>query len=418
MKHYLSLIDPNVKAAIETSVLARRAEEPIRRAEAERQVAARRAHMQAAARGRRELVARDGDEGGDSDGSEVAYTPPETPAAARAAEERIYAAARDAAYKVQLDTFKAEMYKVTAMDVHERLWTSLTRDGFMERPSTLAARMHRAHAIVRTSTTQDMNRRFLSRVLEPWASVHALHIRRHRLVEDRLDLETGRPLSQLSRDRCVDRIGHMARVVEEIEQEQREREADDALALERVAQMAGDSDRTLLQRCCRMPVRGGRRRDMPPTPVMRRPRRAMLRMPMLAKAVDPSGGAAPLQKPNQDKQRPPGAAHAGEAQADGQPDGEGKHSRKQRNGRSRQPKHKGAFMHAAGGGSPEHESWEDAYYLGMEDGTTMVAIRAVEHAAEEEGSHCGGEAVAARLSTLMYGVKGRSGRKPCAGSIP
>eukprot|EP00873_Tetraselmis_striata_P045712 jgi/Tetstr1/465976/TSEL_010567.t1 len=66
MKHYLSLIDPNVKAAIETSVLARRTEEPIRRAEAERQVAARRAHMQAAARGRSEVVARDGDEGGDS----------------------------------------------------------------------------------------------------------------------------------------------------------------------------------------------------------------------------------------------------------------------------------------------------------------------------------------------------------------
>eukprot|EP00873_Tetraselmis_striata_P006696 jgi/Tetstr1/426960/TSEL_017173.t1 len=123
---------------------------------------------------------------------------------------------------------------------------------------------------------------------------------------------------------------------------------------------------------------------------------------------------AKLQKPNLDNQQPPGAAHAGEAQADGMLDGEGKHSRKQRNGRSRQSKHKGAVMHAACGGSPEHESWEDAYYLGTEDGTTMVAIRAVEHAAEEEGSHCGGEAVAARLSTLLYGVKGRSGRKPRA----
>eukprot|EP00873_Tetraselmis_striata_P034861 jgi/Tetstr1/455125/TSEL_041977.t1 len=482
--------------------------------------------MLAAARGRREVVARDGDEGGDNDGSEVAYTPPETPASARAAEERIYAASRDAAYKVQLDTFKAEMSKVTALDVHERLWTSLTHDGFMERPATLAARMHRAHAKVRTSTTHDLNRRFLSRVLEPWASVPALRIRRQRLVEDRLDLETGCTLSQLSRDRCVDRIGHMTRIVEEIEQEQRESEADDALALERVAHMAGDSDRTMLraalsstqpydvevregregrnvngqfrprceecaalhipdpyhaQRSCPLRARdrkvlqnaregraaaghathagyespeeshaahahagqgsgpqwrGGASRQQQyqseesrrseccncqkadaghtsytqcPQPLNQRLRKRLSYRPMDLQRR--TAFLAKLQKPNLDKQQPPGAAHAGDAHADGQPDGEGKHSRKQRNGRSRQPKHKGAVMHAAGGESPEHESWEDAYYLGTEDGTTMVAIRAVEHAAEEEGSHCGGEAVAARLSTLLYGVKGRSGRK-------
>lgn len=239
LKHYLNMLDPNVKAALEVSVLKRRGCEAAAHERAATMVAERR-QAQAANAAQQHAQAGQHD-------PEEALPEPETATAAQQAEARIFAEARDATYRVQLDSFRAEMEKVTALDVHERLWTCITRAGFYERPATFATRMHRAHAKVHTSTIQDLNRRFTSRVLEPWEKSPGLRSRRQHHLEFAIDPETRCSLDQLSRDRHTDRVDDIARIVEKIEREQQDREADNALAMERVAQIVTDSDMSMLQ---------------------------------------------------------------------------------------------------------------------------------------------------------------------------